>query len=78
MKKTGLLVFAFAVLAMAGCDTKEEVRVYDQSAAADVAGVYNGLWTVVDDKGNASEGQGILPHPSYEYRSHRGGRYAVS
>lgn len=70
MKKTGLWAFAFAVLAMAGCDTKEEVRVYDRSAAADVAGVYNGLWTVVDDKGNASEGQGIVVFETLEEQAY--------
>lgn len=45
MKKTLYLVFALCTIAIASCQkSKDEVRVYERTAAQDIAGKYVGKW----------------------------------
>ena len=59
MKKIQFWTLTLAVVAMVSCKN-EEVRVYENTAAADIAGTYSGTWSIVDDKGNLSEGAGTV------------------
>lgn len=59
MKKIQIWTLTLAVVAMVSCKN-EEVRVYENTAAADIAGTYSGTWSIVDDKGNASDGEGTV------------------
>lgn len=59
MKKIQFLTLALAMVAMVGCK-EEAVRVYENTAAADIAGTYSGTWSIVDDKGNSLEGAGTV------------------
>lgn len=65
MKKIQFWTLTLAVVAMVSCKN-EEVRVYENTAAADIAGTYSGTWSIVDDKGNLSEGAGTVVFSTVE------------
>lgn len=48
-----------AAMTLAGCK-KEVERVYDQTAAAGIAGTYKGTWSLVDDQGASSQAEGTV------------------
>lgn len=49
----------FAMVAMVSCQ-KENVRVFDKTAGAGIAGTYSGSWSLVDDQGNTNEAPGTV------------------
>lgn len=48
-----------ASVCLFACQT-EKPRVYDQTAAAGIAGTYTGTWKLVDDKGESNQGEGTV------------------
>lgn len=48
-----------AAMTLVSCK-KENVRVFDQTAAAGIAGTYKGNWALVDDKGASSQAEGTV------------------
>lgn len=69
MKKIQFWTLVLAMVAMTGCK-EEAVRVYENTAAADIAGTYSGTWSIVDDKGNISEGDGTVIFAPVENESY--------
>lgn len=50
MKKY-MLIAAVAMLSLVGCKSKEEVRVYEHTAAQDIVGNYEGTWSATTTSG---------------------------
>lgn len=65
MKKLSYIFLMIATMAFVGCQ-KENVRVFDQTAAEGISGTYSGTWKLVDDKGAESEGQGTVVFSTVE------------